>query len=81
MFLLDDILLSPARGLMFVLREIKKAADAERAADKRNIMGELTALHRALDEGGLSEAEFDAREALLLERLDGFGDGDVEDAA
>jgi len=81
MFLLDDILLSPARGLMFVMREIKKAVDAERAADRRRIMAALTSLHRALDDGSISEAEFETREAELLERLDKMGDGTPENAA
>ena len=46
-------------------------------------MAELTALHRALDAGGITEEEFDAREQALLSRLDAMHgeDGDARDTA
>jgi hypothetical protein len=43
-------------------------------------MADLTVVHRALDGGGLSEAEFDAREAVLLYRLDRLHGEDGRDA-
>ncbi|MGD1035855.1 MAG: gas vesicle protein GvpG [Roseiarcus sp.] len=70
MLLIDDLLMAPCRGLMFVLREIAKAAQEEQAAEKRAVMVELAALHRSLDSGRLTEEAFDAQETRLLERLD-----------
>jgi hypothetical protein len=70
MLLIDDLLMAPVRGLMFVLREVAKSAQEERAAEQRTLMAELAALHRALDSGELTEAAFDEREAVLLARLD-----------
>ena len=79
MFIIDDLLASPARGLMFVLRKINEAVQLEREAQEKVTMAELTALHRELDEGKITEDEFDAREHVLLTRLDGpqkdHGDG------
>jgi Gas vesicle protein G len=70
MLLIDDLLMAPVRGLLFVVREIAKAAEEESAADERAVIAELATLHRALDSGQLTEEAFDAREAKLLARLD-----------
>ena len=69
MFLLDDILLFPVRGTLFVLRELQKAAEAERQ-DSRPIVQELQDLYMLLETGRITEEEFDRREAVLLERLE-----------
>ena len=70
MFLIDDLLAAPLHGLVFVLRKIDQAVQEEIAGDERTIMAELSALHRSLDAGAITEAEFDAREQVLLQRLD-----------
>ncbi len=70
MILIDSLLTAPIRGLWFLLREVARAAKEERAADERAVMTELTALHRSLEAGQITEAAFDAREAVLLARLD-----------
>ncbi len=70
MLLVDDLLLAPFKGLLFVLREVARAAEEEQAGDERAAMAELAALHRSLEDGRLTEAEFDLRETPLLERLD-----------
>ena len=81
MFIIDDLLASPARGLMFVLRQINDAVQQEREAQEKATMTELTALHRELDEERITEDEFDAREHVLLSRLDRMqrDDGDESD--
>ncbi len=83
MFLIDDLLASPARGLMFVLRKINDAVQQEREAQGKATMAELTALHRDLEEGRITEEDFDAREEVLLSRLDEMqkDDGDDSDNA
>jgi hypothetical protein len=79
MFLIDNLLMAPVNGLLFVFREVAKAADEARAGDERALMADLAVLHRSLDAGELTEDAFDAQEAKLLERLDqlhGVGSGD-----
>jgi hypothetical protein len=79
MLLLDDLLAAPFRGLMFILSEINKAVEAEQEAEERRIMIELAGLHRRLDEGQLTEGEFEAEEQALLSRLDRLhGEGEVD---
>jgi len=70
MFLIDDLLAAPFRGMLFVLREVVKAAEEEQENRKHAIMAELSDLHRALDGGQLSSEAFDEKEAALLEELD-----------
>lgn len=80
MIIIDTLLAAPVRGLVFVLEKIDEAVKAEVEADKRTIMADLSALHRALDSGAIGPAEFDAREQKLLDRLDRLpseGDGDA----
>lgn len=70
MFLLDDLLMLPFRGLLFVAREVDKAVKAEQAAEPARITAELGELHRQLQDGRIDEAEFDRRERVLLDLLD-----------
>ncbi len=70
MFIIDNLLAAPVRGLMFVLRRVEEAVQQEVEATEKAIMADLSALHRALDSGTITEAEFDAREEHLLHRLD-----------
>ena len=70
MIIIDSLLAAPLRGLMFVLEKIDEAVREEAEAEERTIMADLSALHRALDSGAITEAEFDGREQKLLDRLD-----------
>lgn len=70
MLLIDNLLMAPGRGLLFVLRQVAKAAEEELEGEERAVLAELSALHRSLDSGELTEGAFDAQEARLLERLD-----------
>lgn len=80
MLIIDNVLGAPARGLMFVLKEIHKAVQAERADEKRRVMAELKNLHRHFDEGLMTAGEFDEQERMLLDRLDNLrGEGDDGD--
>lgn len=80
MFLIDDLLGAPLRGLVFVLKKIDQAVQEEVAVDERAIMADLSTLHRTLDSGAITEAEFDAREDVLLHRLDRLHGEDGTDA-
>ena len=70
MFLIDDILLAPAKGVLWVFREIHDAAQQELAGESETITAALSELYMRLETGQITEAEFDAREKVLLDRLD-----------
>lgn len=70
MFLVDDLLMSPAKGLLWVFKEIHDAAQQELAGEAEAITAALSELYMKLETGQITEAEFDAREKVLLDRLD-----------
>ena len=70
MILVDNILLSPVRGLLWVFKEISNAVQQEIDGEAENITAELSELYMMLDIGNITEDEFDAREKVLLDRLD-----------
>lgn len=70
MFLIDDILLSPLRGILWIAREVDKAAEEELANESETIKADLSELYLMLEAGRITEEEFDAREKKLLDRLD-----------
>ena len=70
MLLVDDILFFPVKGLFWVFDEIQKAAEEELKNDAGAITSQLQQLYVMLESGSITEAEFDAREAELLDRLD-----------
>ncbi len=70
MFLVDDILMAPFKGVLWVFEEIHKAAKQERQNESESITAELQKLYMLLESGSISEEEFDERESHLLDRLD-----------
>jgi hypothetical protein len=70
MFLIDDILMAPVRGLFWVFKEIRDAAEEEQANEAEDITAKLSELYMMLETGQMTEAEFDAEEKALLDRLD-----------
>ena len=70
MFLIDDILLAPAKGLLWVFKEIQHVVEEEQANEAEAITTKLSELYMMLETGQMSEAEFDAAEKALLDRLD-----------
>ncbi len=70
MFLVDDILMAPFKGVLWVFEEIHKAAKQERQNESESITAELQKLYMLLESGSISEDEFDERESQLLDRLD-----------
>ena len=70
MFLIDDILLAPAKGVLWVFQEIHDAAQQELAGESEAITASLSELYMRLETGQITEAEFDAQEKVLLDRLD-----------
>jgi len=70
MFLVDDLLLSPIKGVVWVGRQIHDAAQQELAGESEAITAALSELYMKLETGQITEAEFDAQEKALLDRLD-----------
>ena len=70
MLLVDDILLFPARGILWVFRAVSQAAEEEIAGEAEALKGELRDLYMMLETGTISEDEYDIREKALLDRLE-----------
>jgi hypothetical protein len=67
-----------------VFREIGKLADEELAGESQSITEQLRLLYMQLETGRITEAEFDAEEKLLLDRLDAIDsrlEGEESDSA
>jgi hypothetical protein len=69
-FLLDDILLAPIKGVLWIFEEIVNAAEEDLAAESDRIKDRLREMYMQLETGQISEEAFDAEESLLLDRLD-----------
>jgi len=75
MFLIDDILMAPARGLLWVFKEIHRVAEEDQANEVESITAKLSDLYMMLETGLMTEADFDAEEKILLDRLDAIKEG------
>jgi len=83
MFILDDILLSPARGVGWIVNQVRQAATHEFENEADAVRNELRELYMRLEAGRISEQEFNAQEGPLLKRLDRIesGNGDANDGS
>lgn len=70
MFLADDILLAPFKGLVALSRQVQDAARQDLETQKSDLMTALAQLHKQLESGEIGETEFNIQESQLLERLD-----------
>lgn len=70
MLLIDDLILSPGKFVLWIMRQVHDAAEKEMDQEGERITAELGELHRRLEAGAVSEEEFDMRERKLLDRLD-----------
>lgn len=79
MFIVDDILMAPMKGFVWICEQIQEAAEQEQANEAENITIELQKLYRSLESGSITEEEFEARESKLLDRLDSIEGMDSDD--
>ncbi len=70
MFLLDDILLAPVKGLAAVCRKVEEAARQDLEGQQKGAMSALGELHRRLETGQIGEEDFDSEETRLLEQIE-----------
>ena len=69
MFLVDDILLSPMKGLLYICKQIHKAAEDD-FLNEGNVSAQLSELYMMLDTGMITEEVFNKKESELLNRLE-----------
>lgn len=70
MLIVDDLLTAPIKGVFWIFKEIHNAALQEQAGEAEMITARLSELYMLLETGQITEAEFDAQEKQLLDRLD-----------
>jgi hypothetical protein len=68
MFLLDDILLAPIKGVKWISEKMRELAEKD-LFDPDKIQEELMSMQAKLDMGEISEEEYKIKEKELLERL------------
>ena len=68
-FLLDDILLLPVKGLLWVGDKLKGSAEAD-FLDESRVQESLLALQMRLEMDEISESEYMKQETELLKRLE-----------
>ena len=73
MLLVDDILLFPIKGLLYLFKHVHNAAEEE-FLDEEGISSQLSELYMMLETGKITEEEFDEKEKVLLDRLDEIED-------
>lgn len=69
MLVIDDVLLSPVKGLFYIFKQIHKAAEEEFLSEETVTM-QLSELYMMLETGKITEEEFGKSESELLNRLD-----------
>ncbi|MDO8721804.1 MAG: gas vesicle protein GvpG [Syntrophales bacterium] len=74
MFIVDDILTAPFKGIYWIFKEIHNAALEDQAGEADRITAQLSELYMMLETGKMTEAEFDAAEKALLDRLDAINE-------
>lgn len=70
MFVIDDLLLSPVKGLLWVFRELHDAARRQVEGEAEALTQQLSTLYMQLETGQISPEQFDEAEAAILARLD-----------
>jgi hypothetical protein len=72
MFFVDDLVMSPFKGFLFIAKEVAKAVEQQKEQDRADVMSQLSGLHAKLESGEIDEDEFDSLESELLDRLEQF---------
>jgi len=69
MFLIDDILLAPLKGVIWIGKKINEVIEKE-LHDEGRIKEELMELQQRLEMDEINEEEYEKQEKKLLARLD-----------
>ncbi|MDD5271137.1 MAG: gas vesicle protein GvpG [Methylovulum sp.] len=76
MLLVDDLLFSPVKGIMWIFKKVHELAEEELTGEADRIRESLTELYMLLETGQITEEEFEQQETLLLDRLDALDEDD-----
>jgi uncharacterized protein YqgQ len=68
MFLLDDLLLAPVKGIMWLAEQVQKETNSQ-LFDAAAIKARLAEIQELYDSGMISETEFLKAEETLMARL------------
>jgi len=77
MFLIDDLLLAPLKGIIWLGRKINDVAERE-VSDEGRIKEKLMELQLNFELDEISEVEYKKQEKELLERLEAIRDTAIE---
>ena len=80
MLIIDDLLLAPLKGVLWIADKIQEAAQEELAGEAEAITEELRQLYVLIERAQITEAEFEERERKLLDRLDKVRERDADAA-
>jgi len=69
MFLLDDILLAPLKGVIWLVKKVNEVGE-KKLYDKDSIKEELMALQLQFELDEINEQEYNEKEKKLFDRLD-----------
>jgi hypothetical protein len=81
MFLLDDILLAPIKGLAMICRKVHETAQEDLEKQEKDILAALAELHQLMDMGQIGDEDFNVRESDLLDRLEACQEARSTDGA
>ena len=70
MFFVDDLVMSPFKGFLFLAREVAKAVEQEAEQERAEVMSQLSLLHARIEKGEITDDEFEEMETELLDRLE-----------
>ena len=73
MFFVDDLVMSPFKGFLFIAREVAKAVEQEKEQERAEVMSQLALLHSRVEKKEITDDEFDELETELLDRLEQLG--------
>ncbi|KPA16524.1 Gas vesicle protein GvpG [Candidatus Magnetomorum sp. HK-1] len=79
MIIVDDIILSPFKGIFWIVKKIQDAAQEEYLNKKDAVTQELSELYMMLDTEMISQEEFDKREEELLDILEALEEMDDDE--
>ncbi len=70
MFIIDNILLSPMKAFMWMVRELHNAAQQEITGEADQLTHRLSTLYMMLETQQITQEDFDLQEREILTRLD-----------
>ncbi len=74
MFLIDDILLAPIKGIVWIAEKVRDMTSEELEDTPEKLQRELLDLQMSLETEQITEAEYQKKEKDVLERLEALNE-------